>query len=146
MKKLIIATFLVISISAFSQEKNENHYNNQKRDHRSPEERNAMLLKRLTSELNLNANQQEQIRTVMAEQKTKREAFIKEKTANKELAKEPTKEELKERREKMQGAKKEMEEKLKTILTPEQFSKWKSIKEEAKDKMKEKRNEINRGE
>ncbi len=141
MKKLIIAAILVLSISAFAQEKNENESNNQKREHRSPEERNAMLLKKMTSELNLNAKQQEQIKAVMAEQKAKREAFMKEKMANNEATKEATKEELNARREKMQGAKKEMDEKLKSILTPEQYTKWSTLREEAKDKMKEKRKE-----
>jgi Spy/CpxP family protein refolding chaperone len=34
-----------------------------------------------------------------------------------------------------------MDTKLKTILTPEQLAKWNTIKEERKDKMKEKRKE-----
>lgn len=141
MKNLIVVALLLISAFSFAQEKMGNEPNSHRKGHLQHEEREAIRLKKLTSELNLDAKQQEQIKVFMAEQKAKREAFMKERMANKEAEKEPTKEELKARREKMQGTKKEMDEKLKSILTPEQFTKWNTIREEAKDKMKEKRNE-----
>lgn len=141
MKNLIVTALLLLSACTFAQEKMGNESNPHRKGHLQHEEREAIRLKKLTSELNLDAKQQEQIKVFMSEQKAKREAFMKERMANKEAEKEPTKEELKARREKMQGAKKEMDEKLKSILTPEQFTKWSAIKEEAKDKMKEKRKE-----
>lgn len=141
MKKLIVATLLAFSVFTFAQEKMENETNAPRKRHWQHEDGEAVRLKKLTSELNLDAKQQEQIKMVMAEQKAKREAFMKERMANKEIAKEPTKEELKARREKMKEGKALVEEKLKTILSPEQFAKWNTIKEESKAKMKEKRKE-----
>lgn len=141
MRKLIVATLLAISALTFAQEKMENEMNTSRKGHWQNGERDEIRLNKLTSELNLNAKQQEQIKNVMAEQKAKREAFMKEKMANKETSKEPIKEEQKARSEKMKQAKASMDEKLKTILSPEQFAKWNTVKDEAKAKMKEKRKE-----
>jgi len=131
MKKLILATILAFSVSIFAQDKIE-------KVRKSPEERSAMILKKMTTELNLGAKQQVQIKQVIAEQDAKREAMKAERMANKGLPKEPTPEERKARREKFEEAKLAMDTKLKTILTPEQLVKWNTIKEERKDKMKDK--------
>jgi hypothetical protein len=77
----------------------------------------------------------------MAEQKAKREAFMKERMENKETQTEPSKQELKARKQKMKEAKKLMDTKLKSILSPEQYEKWNSFKDEEKAKMNEKRKE-----
>ena len=138
MKKLIVATLLVFSAFTFAQEKMENETNSPRKGHWQNGESDEIRLKKLSSELNLNAKQQEQIKTVMAEQKAKREAFMKEKMANKEMAKVPTPEERKARIEKFEEAKLAMDAKLKAILSPEQLAKWNTIKEERKDKMKDK--------
>ncbi len=134
MKKLILVALLAIGVSTFAQERME-------RERKSPEERSAMLLKKMTSDLNLDSKQQAQIKQVIAEQDAKREAMKAERMANKDLPKEPTPEERKARREKFEEGKLAMEAKLKTILTPEQFAKWNTIKEERKDKMKDKMKE-----
>ncbi|MFM9826476.1 hypothetical protein [Flavobacterium sp.] len=141
MKKLIVATLLVFSAFTFAQEKMENETNSPRKGHWQNGESDEIRLKKLSSELNLNAKQQEQIKTVMAEQKAKREAFMKEKMANKEMAKVPTPEERKERIEKFEEAKLAMDAKLKAILSPEQLAKWNTIKEERKDKMKDRKEE-----
>lgn len=141
MRKLIVASLLAISTFTFAQEKMENEMNTPRKGHWQNGERDEIRLKKLTSELNLNAKQLEQIKLLMMEQKAKREAFMKEKMANKETAKEPTKEELKARRDKMKETKASIDEKLKAILSPEQFAKWNTTKDEAKAKMKEKRKE-----
>ena len=141
MKKLFVLALLVIGTSLLAQEKMENEINTPRKGHWQNGERDEIRLKKLTSELNLNAKQQEQIKTVMAEQKAKRDAFMKEKMVNKDLPKASTPEERKERRQKAEEAKKAMEAKLKTILTPEQFTKWTAIKEERKEEFKEKSKE-----
>lgn len=137
MKKIIVATLLAFSAFTFAQEKMENETNSPRKGHWQKGESDKIRLKKLTSELNLNAKQQEQIKTVMAEQKAKREAFMKEKKANKETAKELTKEEIKARRDKMKEAQASMDEKLKTILSAEQLAKWNAHKEEHRDQMKD---------
>ena len=141
MRKLIVASLLAISTFTFAQEKMENEMNTPRKEHQQNGERDEIRLKKLTSGLNLNAKQLEQIKLLMTEQNAKREAFMKEKMANKETAKEPTKEELKARRDKIKETKASIDEKLKAILSPEQFSKWNTTKDEAKAKMKEKRKE-----
>ncbi len=139
MKKLILATLLAFSVSIFAQEKNEKETKENKMERKSPEERAEMHLKKLSTELNLNAKQQEQIKQFMIENRAKRQAMMKERMANKEIPKVPTPEERKLRKQKMDDGKKAMDEKLKTILTPEQFTKWNAFQEARKDKMKEER-------
>ncbi len=132
MKKLILVVLLAIGMSTFAQEKIE-------KDRKSPEERGAILLKKMTTELNLDAKQQAQMKQVIAEQGAKREAMKAERMANKDLPKVPTPEERKLRKQKMDDGKKAMDEKLKIILTPEQFTKWNAFQEARKDKMKDRK-------
>ena len=132
MKKLIIAALLVAGMTTYAQEKREMP-NRANMERMTPEERQERQLKRLTTELTLNAQQQEQVKQLLASQSANRENFM----DRKELSKE----EMKARREaavkKMQDDRKIMEDKMKVILTPAQFGTWKSDQ----DKMRE-RNEM----
>lgn len=123
MKKLILATVLVFGLATYAQEKTINENKESKRELKSPEERQAMHLKKMTEDLNLNAKQQEEIKQLMAERMAK-------------------KEELKSmKKDKMLEKRNAMEAKMKTILTPEQFEKWNSQKEKRKEQFK-KRHEM----
>ncbi|WP_035670380.1 hypothetical protein [Flavobacterium sp. 83] len=128
MKKLIIATLLVVGMSAFAQDKKEM----EKRHHRdemekfTPEQRNQLMLKKMTLELDLNAKQQEQMKQIIAEQSTKREAMRAARKANKEK---PTSEEFFAMKNKMLDEQIVMKNKMKSILSPEQFEKWDAMKE-----------------
>ena len=132
MKKLIIAALLVAGMTTYAQEKREMP-NRANMERMTPEERQERQLKRLTTELTLNVQQQEQVKQLLASQSANRENFM----DRKELSKE----EMKARREaavkKMQDDRKIMEDKMKVILTPAQFGTWKSDQ----DKMRE-RNEM----
>ena len=66
MKKLIIAAFLVVGVSSFAQNNNDRP----QRGDFSPEKR----VERLTTQLNLDAKQQEQVKELYAEQAKNREA------------------------------------------------------------------------
>ena len=129
MKRLIIIVFLAIGMTTYAQEKNENR-KKAGMEKPSPEEHQERQLKRMTSELSLNTVQKEQIKQLLAEQGTKREK-LKNTTKG-------TKEDMKMRREaskkKMQDDRKILEDKMKVILTPEQFSKWKTNQEKMREK------------
>lgn len=109
MKKLIIAAFLVVGVASFAQ----NNNNRPQRGDFSPEKR----VERLTTQLNLDAKQQEQVKQLYAEQAKNRQAqtgFS---------------------REQMQEERKKTDEKLKTILTPEQLKKWEANQAEMRQRM-----------
>lgn len=139
MKQLIIAVLLVFSISTFAQEPTspEKKGNKEQREKMSPEQRNQALLNRMTKELNLDANQQEQIKPILAEQTAKLQAMRDQRM--KDNAKEMTKEERKALMQKRNEEKTATDNKLKAILTPEQFKKMKENEAANKEKMKEAR-------
>ena len=123
MKRLIIAALLIVGLSSFAQDKKET----EKRGNRSqmekltPEQRNQLMLKKMTLDLDLNAKQQEQMKQIIAEQSSKREAM---KAKQKENKQKPTADELFAMKNKMLDEQIVMKNKMKTILSPEQFEKW----------------------
>lgn len=139
MKKLIIAILLVVGFSSFSQETQPEKKSSkgQQREKMSPEQRNQALLDKMTTELKLDANQQEQIKPIIAEQTAKLQAMRDQRMANN--AKELTSEERKALMQKRNEEKTATEVKLKAILTPEQFKKMKDNEAANKEKMREAR-------
>lgn len=109
MKKLIIAAFLVVGVASFAQNNNDRP----QRGDFSPEKR----VERLTTQLNLDAKQQEQVKELYAQQAKNREA-------QKGFS-----------REQMQEERKKTDEKLKAILTPEQLKKWEANQAEMRQRM-----------
>lgn len=109
MKKLIIAAFLVVGVASFAQNNNDRP----QRGGFSPEKR----VERMTTQLNLDAKQQEQVKQIYAEQAKNREA-------QKGFS-----------REQMQEERKKSDEKLKAILTPEQLKKWEANQAEMRQRM-----------
>ena len=128
MKKLIIAALLVAGIATYAQEKKEMP-NRANMERMTPEERQERQLKRLTSELTLTAQQQDQVKQLLSTQAANREKPIYRNALSKE--------ELKVRREaaknKTQEDRKMMEDKMKGILTPAQFTTWKTNQDKARE-------------
>ena len=117
MKKLIVATLLVVGMSTFAQEENKKKEGKEPMEKMSPAERVEKGLKRMTKQLNLTEAQQKEMKILMAEQEAKRaDANFK-----------PSKED-----------RLAMKEKISKILTPEQNATWDKIQEEKKEKMKDK--------
>ena len=129
MKKLFIATLLVIGLTTFAQEKKERP-NRSEMEKLTPEQRSEKHLKKLTTDLNLDAKQQEQIGKMISEQGEKRETF----RANKKAEHEAMKGKMEEERAATTA-------KMKTILTPEQFEKWNANNEKRRAEMKERMHE-----
>lgn len=138
MKKTIIAVLLVVGFSSFAQETQpEKKSNKGQRERMSPEQRNQALLDRMTTELKLDANQQEQIKPIIAEQGAKLQAMRDQRMANN--TKELTSEERKALMQKRNEEKTVTDNKLKAILTPEQFKKMKENEAANREKMREAR-------
>ncbi len=146
MKKLIIAVLLLISISTFAQEqtKPEKKGNKGQKERISPEQRNQALLDRMTTELKLDANQQEQIKPIIAAQGAKLQAMRDQRMASNAAA--LTSEERKALVQKRNEEKMETDAKLKAILTPEQFKKMKENEAANREKMREARESKQGGE
>ena len=145
-KKLIIAALLVVSVSAFAQDQNqpEKKSNKGQREKMSPEQRNQALLDRMTTELKLDAKQQEQIKPILVEQTAKLQALRDQRMANN--SKELTSDERKAMQQKRQEERAATETKLKAILTPEQFKKMKENEAANREKMREARESRQGGE
>ncbi|MEO8253012.1 MAG: autotransporter outer membrane beta-barrel domain-containing protein [Flavobacterium sp.] len=111
MKKLIITALLVVSASAFAQ-------NGNKRPQMNPEKR----VERMTTQLNLDAKQQEQLKEIYTEEAKNRET-------QKDVS-----------REEMMAQRKKSNEKIKAILTPEQSKKWEAEQEKMRQRMQERMN------
>lgn len=120
MKKLIVAAFLVVGFTTFAQVEKKENAKKEPMERMSPAERSQMALKKMTKNLSLNEAQQKQISALFLEQEAKRG----------DGKTKPTKED-----------RKNMEDKISKILTPEQNAKWEKIQAERKEKMKERREE-----
>lgn len=136
--KLIIAALLVIGFSSFAQDQNqpEKKANSSQRERMSPEQRSQARLDKLTTELNLDAKQQEQIKPIIEEQTAKRKA-MRARMAGNERPKELSSEERDAFRQKRAEEKTAMDNKLKAILSPEQFKKMKDMEQANMEKMRE---------
>jgi len=135
MKKLFVMVLLAVGLATFAQEGNKI----QKRDGMeklTPAQRDELRLKKLTLDLGLNENQQKEMAKIIAEQSAKRDAAMAERKANKEKGVKPTADERFARENKRLDEEIVMKERVKKILTPDQFKKWEDGKQERKERMK----------
>ena len=146
MKKLFIAALLFVGVASFAQDAdNATQDHKEHRERMTPEQRNEKQLKKLTTELSLDANQQAQVKQLLADRSAKAEKFREARQANKNSDTKPTAEEREAFKKEMMAEKDANDAKMKGILTADQYTKWKAIqaenKEKAKEKMKEYRKE-----
>ena len=135
MKKLFIAALLVVGMTSFAQEKKARP-ERAKMEQMTPEQRNQLHLKKMTLELDLNASQQKEMSKVIAEQSAKREAKMAERKATKDSVKKLTSDEIFAKKSKMLDEQIVMKERVKKILTPEQYKKWDDMKSKRHHGMK----------
>jgi hypothetical protein len=105
-------------------------------DMKSPQERDAAHLQKLTTDLNLNADQQKKVSELLSDRSTKMEML---KKSRKDADAKPTDAEKAAIKKQMQEDRKATDAKMKSILTPDQYKKWTAIQKEHKDKMKDHR-------
>ncbi|KAF2342233.1 hypothetical protein [Flavobacterium tistrianum] len=132
MKKLLIAALLFVGIASFAQEKKERL---------TPEQRNEKQLQKLTTELNLDANQQAQVKQLLADRSAKAEKLRDARQEQRESGTRPTAAEKEAFKKEMMAEKDANDAKMKSILNADQYTKWKTIQEENKDKAREKMKE-----
>lgn len=127
MKKLFVAALLVVGITASAQEK---ELKRNGRERLTTEQKVDLQVKKMSSDLDLNDKQKEQVKSLVGKQVEKREQKRKELQDSK-------KQDRAEMKAQMEANQAAMSAEMKKILTPEQFTKWEKIREEKKDKMKE---------
>ena len=139
MKKLIIVVLFLVGFSTYAQEENvpKNRKDRYSKEMKSLEQKNEARLNKLTVELSLDANQQAQIKPIIAEQSVKREAMRAQQKANKENNVVPSDADKKAIRKTRMEDKEATDNKIKAILTPDQFVKYQAMQEEEKAKTKE---------
>jgi Spy/CpxP family protein refolding chaperone len=125
MKKLIIAALLIVGMTTFAQDKKERP-KRADMGKMTPEQRNERRIERMTTELNLDAAQQEKLKQLYADEAKNREAKMAEMKDKKGQGREMMAEQMKAN-----------EGKMKEILTPEQFKKWKSNQEKMRERMQQ---------
>ena len=130
MKKLFVLALLLVGTSTFAQERmGENN------DKLTPEQRVNLQIKKLTKELNLSDKQAQELKEIVVKEIEQREGRKAEIQARKAEKKKMASEELNARKLKFEEEKMQTEERMKKILTPEQFSKWTEIRKARKEKM-----------
>lgn len=135
MKKLFMAALLMIGMTSLAQEGKPMRVVDQQ-EQLTAEQRNQIQLKRLSTELNLDANQQQEMQRILSDRSTKREEMRKEMAANREKGVKPTTEDRQNRKNAMADYDNAEKAKLQKLLTPEQFAKYEKMKQERQDKMK----------
>ncbi|TDO96524.1 hypothetical protein [Flavobacterium sp. 245] len=140
MKKLFIAALLFVGMASFAQDMDQKPARDQ-REKMTPEQRNEKQLKKLTSELNLDANQQTQVKQLLADRSAKAEKLREARQASKDSGTKPTAAEREAFKNEMIAERDANDAKMKSILNADQYTKWKKIQEENKDKAREKMRE-----
>lgn len=137
MKKLFIAAMLLVGIASFAQDTDQKTAPEQK-EKLTPEQRSEKQLKKLTTELSLDANQQAQVKQLLAERSAKAEKFREAREAKKNSDVKPTAAEKEAFKNEIKAEKEANDAKMKAILNADQYAKWHSLQEKNKNKAREK--------
>jgi len=140
MKNLIIALAFGMGLTGFAQETTQQK-NRADMEKMTPEQRQQKQLTHLTNELNLDIKQQEAVSKILAEKSAKAQEARAQREARKSTGEKMTATERDEFKTKMQAEKADTEAKMKAILSADQYKKWLDLREENKEKMKERRTE-----
>ncbi|WP_394775571.1 hypothetical protein [Flavobacterium sp.] len=140
MKKLFIAALLFVGVASFAQNADQKPAS-EPREKLTPKQRNEKHLQKLTTDLNLDANQQVQVKQLLAEKSAKAEKFKAERKDRNDSNVKPTAAEKEAFKNQIIAEKEANDTKMKAILNADQYKKWTSIQEENKDKAREKMKE-----
>ena len=132
MKKLILAIALVATTLTFAQDRKA------RGEKLTPEQQTELQVKRMTLELDLDAKQQKEIKTILVEQSKKRETKLAEMKAKKEKGEKPTADERFAMKNEMLDNQIAMKARMKKILKPEQFTKWEEKQADRKERIEKK--------
>ena len=136
MKKLFIVALAVVGMTSFAQQRNVTAEKS-KMEQMTSEQRNQLQLKKMTLELDLNAAQQNEMRTIIAEQSIKREARMATGKETQDSAKKQlTADERFAKKNQMLDEQIVMKDRMKKILLADQYKKWEDMKERRHHGMK----------
>lgn len=138
MKKLFLMAFLMVGMIVLAQERNKKPLRNEMEQF-TPEQKNQLMLKKLTLELDLNDSQQKEISGIIVDMNNKKEAHKKEMMAMREKGVKPTSDDRFAMKNKMLDEQIAMKKRLGKILNPKQFEKWNELKEKHMADRKENR-------
>ncbi|MBC7607684.1 MAG: hypothetical protein H7199_12130 [Burkholderiales bacterium] len=129
MNKLILTLMIVVGCNSFAQ---ENRLENKEKEIEklSPAQRDELHLKKLTLDLGLNEKQQKEMREIIATQSSRRTAAMTERKANQEKGIKPTPDQRFDMANRKLDNEIEVKERIKKILSSEQFIKWENRKNE----------------
>lgn len=127
MKKLFIVALLVAGMTSFAQERRARP-ERAKMEQMTPEQRNQLQLKKVTLELDLNASQQKEMSKIIAEQGAKRDVRMAEQKANKNSVNKLSANERFVKKNQMLDEQIAMKERMKKILSADQFKKWEDMR------------------
>ena len=138
MKKVLIALVLLVGMTSLAQEKKVRSERTQMEEMTS-EQRNELHLKKMTLDLDLTATQQKEMSKIIAEQGTKKEARITERNANKDGTKiQLAADEKFAKKSRMLDEQIVMKERMKKVLSTDQFKKWEDMKDQRNHRMNKK--------
>lgn len=140
MKKLFIAALLLVGVATFAQDADQKP-TRENRERLTPEQRNEKQLQKLTTDLNLDANQQVQVKQFLADRSAKAEKFREDRKDRKDNTTKPTEAEKEAFKKQMIAEKEANDAKMKAILNVDQYKKWTVMQEENRDKAKERMQE-----
>jgi predicted methyltransferase MtxX (methanogen marker protein 4) len=129
MKKLMIAALMFVGMTTFAQGKVQN-------EKMTPQQRQEHHMKKLTTELNLNESQQKELTKILAEQNAKREANLAKRKEQKAANVKLTQDERLALKKEMLDNKIAMRQRVKKILSPEQYQKWEEMNEKKRHDFK----------
>ena len=122
MKKLIVILAIGLGLIGFAQES-------------TPQERQQKYLAHLTKELKLDAKQQEAVGKLLADKSAKTHELKTQAHAKKAKGEKLTAAEETALKNKLLAEKADTEAKMKATLSPDQFKKWLTIRQENKEKL-----------
>lgn len=143
MKNLIVTALLIAGISSYAQQTPRMERQKQRSERMTIEKRSELRLERLSAELGLNATQRSEMSKLFAEKKAAQANFKANRKAVKEAqGNDSRKGEL---RKQMIAQNEVFGQKMKSILTADQYAKWESSKGNKKAKMKNHKKGHNKG-
>jgi acyl-CoA reductase-like NAD-dependent aldehyde dehydrogenase len=129
MKKLILLGLAVLSLQLTAQEKRS------ELQKMTPEQKTALQVKQMTLDLDLNAEQQKKVATIMEAQTKERMVKIDALKAKKDKGEKISADERYQLMNEHLDNQIELKSKLKSVLTEEQMQKWEAKQEKMKSKM-----------
>ncbi len=131
MKKLFVMALLLVGITTIAQERNRKQHGTEMEQF-TPEQKNQLMLKKMTLELDLNDAQQKEMSVFISDKIAKMESHKSEMKALKEKGVKPTNDERFAMHMKMLDEQIAAKKSMQKILNAKQFEKWASLKEEHK--------------